>query len=82
MKECGINSYEWTCSSDLKGKKTFKINSLEHPYGGKGYCGITKTIYKSCENYKCGIATYKKCRTKECGVEEYNNCYHYKSNNN
>ena len=69
----------------------FTKNSLNHPYGGHGYCGKMSTVYKSCTSSSCGVSSYKSCRDNDCGVEryklcrhsqcgveEYNTCYHYR----
>ena len=61
----GVDYYVWHCCSNLSGNTCFTKNSLNHPYGGRGYCGKQSTVYKS-------------CRTSACGVEEYKTCYHYR----
>ena len=75
---CGVDYYVWHCCSNLSGNTCFTKNSLNHPYGGRGYCGKQSTVYKSCRTSACGVASYKSCRTSACGVEEYKTCYHYR----
>ena len=73
---CGVKSYTWHCCNNLAGTNCFTKTSYDHPYGGRGYCGKTGTIYKSCSHKNCGVSKYNSCRKPECGVERYISCEH------
>ena len=74
---CGVDYYVWNCCSNLGGSTCFTRNSLNHPYGGRGYCGKISTVYKKCSKPACGVSYYNYCEDPACGVKVYSICWHY-----